>query len=108
MLTAGLWQRSQPAHRRQRWQIDGTLAKLMKAGAPAIKCMKIDYQDWLIDASLDNRQSASEFFGQRRDPAAGACRTARPLPAGSGECAHQLKLYRCRFAIRCLPRSSGK
>jgi transposase len=54
--------------RRQRWQADGTLAKLMKAGAPAIKRMKIDYQNRLVDASLDNRQSASEFFGRGAIP----------------------------------------
>ena len=43
--------------RRQRWEADGTLARLMKAGAPVIERMRAGYWGLIRDASLDWRNS---------------------------------------------------
>jgi len=53
--------------RRQRWQADGTLARLMQAGAPVIVRMRNTY--WgLIHAASDTDspdwRTSSEFFGK--------------------------------------------
>jgi transposase len=53
--------------RRQRWQADGTLARLMEAGAPVIARLRAGYWGLIRDASLDWRNS-SEFFGQGAIP----------------------------------------
>jgi hypothetical protein len=53
--------------RRQRWQRDGTLPKLMKAGAPVIARMRNAYWGLIRDASdttSPDWRSSSEFFGQ--------------------------------------------
>jgi transposase len=52
--------------RRQRWEADGTLTRLMEAGAPVIARMRAGY--WgLIHAASDRDspdwKSSSEFFG---------------------------------------------
>ena len=49
--------------RRQRWQADGTMAKLMKAGEPVIARMRNGYLYLVRDASLDGSTSSREFFG---------------------------------------------
>lgn len=49
--------------RRQRWQADGTLARLMEAGAPVIERMRNTYLGWVRDATLD-WQNSTEFFGR--------------------------------------------
>jgi transposase len=49
--------------RRQRWEADGTLARLMEAGAPVIERMRAGYWGLIRDASLDWRNS-TEFFGK--------------------------------------------
>jgi hypothetical protein len=48
--------------RKQRWQADGTLAKLMKAGEPVIQRMHNYYWGLIRDATLDWKNS-QEFFG---------------------------------------------
>jgi transposase len=54
--------------RRQRWQADGTLAKLMEAGAPAIARMRDVYWGRIrahtLDASADGYRNSSEFWGR--------------------------------------------
>jgi transposase len=47
--------------RRQRWEADGTLSKLMEAGAPVIARMRADYYGMARDASIKH---SSEFFGR--------------------------------------------
>ena len=47
--------------RRQRWEADGTLARLMEAGVPVIERMRVGYWGLIRDASLDRRNS-TEFF----------------------------------------------
>ena len=49
--------------RRQRWERDGVLGKLMEAGAPVIARMKAGYLNLIRDASID-RQNSSDFFGR--------------------------------------------
>lgn len=49
--------------RRQRWTVDGTMARLMEAGAPVIERMRRTYWGLIRDASLD-WQNSSEFFGK--------------------------------------------
>jgi hypothetical protein len=51
--------------RRRRWEADGTLARLMKAGAPVIARMHGDYWDLIraADSSPDWNNSR-EFFGR--------------------------------------------
>jgi hypothetical protein len=48
--------------RRQRWEADGTLARLMQAGAPVIARMTADYWDLIHGASIEWNNSR-EFFG---------------------------------------------
>jgi transposase len=53
--------------RRQRWQVDGTLQKLLQVGAPAIARMRRYYWGLVRDASLvdgPDWRSSSEFFGR--------------------------------------------
>jgi hypothetical protein len=53
--------------RRQRWQADGTLARLMQAGAPVIARMRAEYSDVLCAASdtgSPDWKHSSEFFGR--------------------------------------------
>ncbi len=53
--------------RRQRWLVDGTLAKLMKAGAPVIKRMRSTYWGLLRaagDIDSPDWRSSDEFFGK--------------------------------------------
>jgi transposase len=54
--------------RRQRWEADGTLARLMEVGKPVIERMKIGYLNLICGASLSGRQSTSEFFGHGAIP----------------------------------------
>ena len=49
--------------RRQRWQADGSLAKLMEAGAPVIERMRRGYLGLIRHASFDWK-NASDFFGR--------------------------------------------
>jgi transposase len=49
--------------RRQRWERDGALGKLMEAGGPVIARMKAGYLNLIRDASID-RQTSSDFFGR--------------------------------------------
>src|SRR4029450_6561813 len=49
--------------RRRRWEADGTLARLMQAGAPVIARMRADYWDLICDAPIDWNNSR-EFFGR--------------------------------------------
>jgi transposase len=49
--------------RKLRWERDGTLARLMQAGAPAIKRMHGIYWGLIRDASLD-WQNSREFWGR--------------------------------------------
>ena len=49
--------------RRQRWDRDGVLGKLMEAGAPVIARMKAGYLNLIRDASID-RQNSNDFFGR--------------------------------------------
>jgi transposase len=61
--------------RRQRWQADGTLAKLMKAGAPAIARMHGIYWGAIRERTLDTAvdwQNSSEFWGRGVMPKAPA------------------------------------
>ena len=51
--------------RKQRWAADGTLAKLMKAGEPAIQRMRDTYLGLLQAAPRNN---SSEFFGHGAIP----------------------------------------
>ncbi len=49
--------------RRQRWQADGTLPRLMKAGTPVIERMRAGY--WgLIRAAPINWDNSREFWGR--------------------------------------------
>jgi hypothetical protein len=48
--------------RRQCWEADGTLTRLMEAGAPVIERMRHGYLGLILDASLGPKKS-SEFFG---------------------------------------------
>jgi hypothetical protein len=53
--------------RRQRWEADGTLQKLFKAGAPVIARMRAEYSDLLCAASdtgSPDWKHSSEFFGR--------------------------------------------
>ena len=65
---------------RQRWQADGTLTRLMEAGAPVIERMRHGYLGLIRDASFD-RKNSSEFFGPRgnRTPS-----RVVAMPAGNG------------------------
>ena len=49
--------------RRQRWECDGTLGKLMEAGAPVIERMRRGYLGLVRGASIDWKYS-SEFFSR--------------------------------------------
>ena len=48
--------------RRQRWEADGTLARLMKAGEPVIQRMTTNYLNLIRGAPLSG-QDSREFFG---------------------------------------------
>ena len=48
---------------RQRWQADGTLTRLMEAGAPVIERMRRGYLGLIRHASFDWK-NASDFFGR--------------------------------------------
>jgi transposase len=53
--------------RRQRWERDGTLARLLQTGAPVIARMKRDYWGAIRDASnvsSPNWKPSSAFFGK--------------------------------------------
>jgi Putative transposase of IS4/5 family (DUF4096) len=53
--------------RRQRWQADGTLARLMQAGAPVIARMRATYWGLLraaSDTDSPDWKHSSEFFGR--------------------------------------------
>ena len=49
--------------RRQRWEADGTMARLMEAGQPVVQRMRCTYWGLVRDATLDWKNS-SEFFGR--------------------------------------------
>jgi transposase len=49
--------------RRQRWEADGTMAKLMQAGEPVVQRMRRTYWDLIRNATL-NWQNSGEFFGR--------------------------------------------
>ena len=72
--------------RRQRWERDGVLGKLMEAGAPVIARMKAGYLNLIRDAS--DRQNSSELFGRGVIPRLphmelrGQCAARRRVPAG--------------------------
>jgi transposase len=53
--------------RRQCWEADGTLTRLMKAGAPVVERMRNGYLGLIRDASLGPKKS-SEFFGRGVTP----------------------------------------
>jgi len=73
--------------RRQRWERDGVLGKLMEAGGPVIARMKAGYLNLIRDASID-RQNSSDFFGRDGIPRLphmelrGQCAARRRVPAG--------------------------
>ena len=50
--------------RRQRWEADGTLARLMEAGAPVIARLRAGYWGLIHDASLDWKNSSRSFLGK--------------------------------------------
>jgi transposase len=64
--------------RRQRWERDGTLTRLMEAGAPVVERMRRGYLGLIRGATLDWKNS-SEFFGKGVDPEIAPCRASRPL-----------------------------
>jgi len=49
--------------RRQRWEANGTMARLMEAGQPVVQRMRRAYLDLVRDATLDGQHS-HEFFGR--------------------------------------------
>ena len=73
--------------RRQRWERDGVLGKLMEAGAPVIDRMRAGYLNLIRGASIDWK-SSSEFFGRGVIPRLphmeprGRYAARRRLPAG--------------------------
>ena len=76
MPAAWLWQPARSLRtRRQRWAADGTLPRLMEAGAPVIRRIRNAYFTRLRAASDSDSpgwKTSSEFFRRRRDPAATA------------------------------------
>jgi len=63
-LPAGYGNAASLRTRQRRWQDDGTLARLMKAGKPVIERMTIEYQNKIRAASFGDRQrSPADFFG---------------------------------------------
>ena len=73
--------------RRQRWERDGVLGKLMEAGGPVIARMKAGYLNLIRDASID-RQNSSDFFDRVMIPrlphmeSRGKYAAQRRVPAG--------------------------
>ena len=61
---------------RQRWQADGTLTRLMEAGAPVVERMRRGYLGLIRNVSFDWKGS-SEFFGRGVTP-----RQPHPGPHG--------------------------
>jgi hypothetical protein len=62
-LPAGYGNKSSLQSRRRRWTVDGTLPRLMEAGAPVIARMHANYWDLIHDAPI-NWNNSREFFGR--------------------------------------------
>jgi transposase len=60
--------------RRQHWEADGTLARLMEVGKPVIERMKIGYLNLICGASLRSTKH-ERVFRSRRDPEIAPCPT---------------------------------